>query len=120
MWATVFIFMNTFAIAIIFVPITAESSMWETFLSLFTAFFIVTAAAVFNTFIILRGAIESWSIATWLVFWEAFSVAIDISWFATQIVGGWLTVLGQVWAANGVFIFTTALRISIVFFLIQD
>lgn len=108
MWATVFIFANALSIAFNFVPFTTESIMRNAFLSGFTAYFAAFTTAVLNTSVILVFTVESWSITAWLIFWPAFSMAVNFMWATTENIGLWLTVMFEVRAAHIVFILAAA------------
>ena len=77
-WAAVVILGDAFSIALLFIISTTDVIMWDTLLSLFTASFIVIAAAVFNALVVLGWAVEGWWVAAWLVSGPALSVALNL------------------------------------------
>lgn len=114
-WATMFVFSNAFSVAFNFVPFTTERILRNTFLSGFTTYFAVFAAAVLNTSVVLVFTVEGWSITAWLISGPAFSMAVNFMWATTENVSLWLTVVVEVWAAD--FIFTIAAASSIIIFI---
>ena len=75
----------------------------------------MVTAAVFNAGIILVFTVESWGVTAWLVFGPAFSVAVYVSIFTTEVVGSWLTVVVEIWATHIIFIFTATYGIFSIF-----